>query len=68
MAGEKRTSKSTKELYRELGKRSLSVWLPVEMTYTLKALAAEKQITLQALIVDFLNDGLKRNNKPTFED
>ena len=69
MAGEEsgRKKPSTAEFYQQQGKKSLTAWVPREMTVALKMLAAEKEMLLQDLIVQFLNEGLARSGKPRIE-
>ena len=58
---------STAVYYRSIGKKSLTVWVPKAMPTALKVLAAEKEIPLQDLITEFLNDGLEKYRKPRIE-
>ena len=68
MAAEKREKhKSTAELYLRQGKKSITFWVPEKMTVALKVLAAEKQMSLQDMATEFLNDGLQKNGKPRIE-
>jgi hypothetical protein len=65
MEGEKKEkTKSTAALYERLGKKSLTFWVPAKMTIALKVLAAEKEMSMQDMLTEFLNDGLERNGKP----
>lgn len=62
-----RPAKGTGEGSRE-GKKSLTVWVDVDMVYELKLLAVEQRVSMQELLVGILNDGLRKFGKRTFEE
>jgi len=49
------------------GRKSLSAWVPEEMTVALKVLAAEQRMAMQDLIIELLNDGLEKYGKKRIE-
>ena len=46
------------------GRKSLTVWVPEDLAVALKVLAAEERVSMQDMVIDFMNDGLEKHGKP----
>jgi hypothetical protein len=57
--GKKSTVAATRE-----GKTALPFWVPVSARQQLRIMAAEYDTTMQALLVEALNDFFKKHDKP----
>ena len=62
-----RKRKDTSEISRA-GKKSLTVWVPEDMVFAFKILAAERKRQMQDVLLEILNDGLAKYGKPKIED
>jgi len=59
--------KKEAEDYARTGLKSLTVWVKPELPRQIKILAAERQMSVQALVTEFLNDGLAKYEKARVE-